>query len=109
MSEPVHQATNKEVRNWGLGAIAAGLISAATILTYFSGLWGAAVQAGLPKEGSHRLVTVEQFEGVVRAMDALDAGTARKEDVEAVKSQMNRVEGKLDRLIEIQLKQKGGK
>lgn len=101
---PSHHATNKDVRNWSLGAIAAGILSTATIVTYASGLWGTAVQAGLPKDGDAVLVTQKQLTAVTNRVDALDAGAAKKEDVRRIEVQMQRVEGKLDRLIEIQLK-----
>jgi hypothetical protein len=104
---PEHNATNKELSRWSLGVIASTLLAAATIITYFSGLWNTAVAAGLPKEDA-AFVTQRQLTAVVQKMDQLDAGTAKKEDVQDVKQQMSRVEGKLDRLIEIQLRQKTG-
>lgn len=97
-----HNATNGEVRRWGLASIAASLVAAGTIAAYFSGLWATAVEAG----AKGRFATVEQVAAVTAQVEAIDAGAARKEDVQRVEAKVDRMESKLDRLIEIQLKQK---
>lgn len=120
-----HIATNKEVakavvevkqsnKDWGITQIAAILVALSTIAALLTGFWSTAVEAG----GKGKFATVEQVAAVTERVSTLDAGnTAAMEKVrvqmeqvrQEQKADVQRVEKKVDRLIDLMLKEKGGK
>lgn len=108
-----HPATNGEVRaeakKWGLAQIAAVCVAFTTIGAFTTGFWSSAVEAG----GRNTFVTVAQHAAVVKRVEALDAGMAKKEDVrrleleiQDVKSEVKRSNDKMDELKNILLRQR---
>ncbi len=109
-----HIATNKDVaasnKKWGLTQIAAVCVAFSTIGAFTTGFWSTAVQAG----GRGHFATVEQTTAISQKIETLDAGAAKKEDVQRLEekvdelsSEVKKSNDKMDELKNILIKQKG--
>lgn len=83
--QPEHNATGTEVKNWGLGNIAASIAAVGAIAAFGMGFLSTAVEAG----GKGHFATVEEVAAVNKVIEQLDAGSAKKADVEALRQKVD--------------------
>lgn len=100
-----YAATNGEVKRWGITQIAATFAALGGIGAFGMGFLSTAVEAG----GKGHFATVEQVQAVTQKVETLDAGMAKKEDVQRLEKKVDALDDKMDELKNILIKQKGGK